>query len=117
MTFEEKIKKIIHNYNLGNFLKAESLAKNLLTRNEKDYQLYNLYGLILQKINKTEGAINYFQKSIHIKPDFVDAQLNLLRLLYDLKKYNEAIIQSKKCLKIDPKSKDTFLTLGNMYNN
>ena len=27
MTFEEKINEIIQNYNLGNFLKAESLAK------------------------------------------------------------------------------------------
>ena len=33
MTFEEKIKDIIQYYNLGNFLKAESIAKSLLTRN------------------------------------------------------------------------------------
>ena len=117
MTFEEKIKDLIQNYNLGNFLKAESLAKVLLTRNTKDYQLCNIYGLILLKLHKTEGAISYFQKSINIKPDFFEAQLNLLKLLYDLKKYDEAIIQSKECLKINPKSKGTLLTLGNLYNN
>ena len=50
MTFEEKIKNIIQNYNLGNFLKAESLAKSLLTKSAKDYQLCNIYGLILQKV-------------------------------------------------------------------
>jgi len=66
MTFEEKIKDIIQNYDLGNFLKAESLAKGLLTKSTKDYQLCNIYGLILLKINKTEGAIRYFQKSINI---------------------------------------------------
>ena len=70
MTFEEKINEIIQNYNLGNFLKAESLAKSLLTRNAKDYQLCNMYGKILLKLNKTEGAINYFQESIHIKSNF-----------------------------------------------
>ena len=42
MIFEEKIKDIIQNCNLGNFLKAESLAKSLLTKNEKDYQLCNI---------------------------------------------------------------------------
>ena len=47
MTFEEKIKDIIQNYNLGNFLKEESLAKNLLARSEKNYQLFNIYGLII----------------------------------------------------------------------
>ena len=71
MTFEEKINEIIQNYNLGNFLKAASLAKSLLTRNAKDYQLCNIYGLILLKLHKTEGAISYFQKSIHIKSDFL----------------------------------------------
>jgi len=116
MTFEEKIKDIIQNYNLGNFLKAESLAKNLLTRNAKDYQLCNIYGLILLKLDKKEGAISYFQKSIRIKSDFFEAHYNLLQSFYDLKKYDEAVLQSKKCLKIYPKSIDTFLLLGNLYN-
>jgi len=116
MTFEEKIKNIIQNYNLGNFSKAESLSKILLTRNAKDYQLCNIYGLILLKLNKIEGAISYFQKSIHIKSDFFEAHFNLLQLLYDLKKYDEAILQSKKCLKINSKSIDTLMLLGNLYD-
>ena len=116
MTFEEKIKDIIQNYDLGNFLKAESIAKSLLTRNAQDYQLCNIYGLILLKLNKTEGAISYFQKSIHIKSDFFEAHFHLLQSLYDLKKYDEAILQSKKCLKINSKSTDTLLLLGNLYN-
>ena len=116
MTFEEKIKDIIQNYNLGNFLKAESIAKSLLTKNAQDYQLCNIYGLILLKLNKIEGAISYFQKSIHIKSDFFEAHFHLLQSLYDLKKYNEAILQSKKCLKINSKSIGTLLILGNLYN-
>jgi len=116
MTFEEKIKDIIQNYNLGNFLKAESLAKSLLTRNAKDYQLCNIYGSILLKLNKIEGAISYFQKSIHIKSDFFQAHFNLLQSLYDLKKYDEAILQSKKCLKINSKAIGTLLLLGNLYD-
>jgi len=116
MTFEEKIKDIIQYYNLGNFLKAESIAKSLLTRNAQDYQLCNIYGLILLKLNKTEGAISYFQKSIHIKSDFFEAHFHLLQSFYDLKKYDEAILQSKKCLKINSKSTDTLLLLGNLYN-
>ncbi|MBO6489963.1 MAG: tetratricopeptide repeat protein [Pelagibacteraceae bacterium] len=116
MIFEEKIKEIIQNYNLGNFLKAENLVKRLLTRNSKDYQLCNIYGLILLKLHKTEGAISYFQRSIQIKSNFFEAHFNLLKLLYDLKKYDEAILQSKKCLKINSKSTDTLLLLGNLYN-
>jgi predicted O-linked N-acetylglucosamine transferase (SPINDLY family) len=116
MIFEEKIKEIIQNYNLGNFLKAENLVKRLLARNSKDYQLCNIYGLILLKLHKTEGAISYFQRSIQIKSNFFEAHFNLLKLLYDLKKYDEAILQSKKCLKINSKSTDTLLLLGNLYN-
>jgi predicted O-linked N-acetylglucosamine transferase (SPINDLY family) len=78
--------------------------------------LCNIYGLILLKLHKTEGAISYFQKSIHIKSNFFEAHFNLLKLFYDLKKYDEAILQSKKCLKINSKSTDTLLLLGNLYN-
>ena len=39
-----------------------------------------------------------------------------MKSLYDLKKYNEAILQSKKCLKINSKSTGTLLLLGNLYN-
>ena len=60
MIFEKKINEIIQNYNLGNFLKAESLAKSLLKSNIKDYQLCNIYGLILLKLDKIEGAITLF---------------------------------------------------------
>jgi len=116
MIFEEKIKEVIQNYNLGNFLKAESLVKRLLTRNSKDYQLCNIYGLILLKLRKTEGAISYFKKSIHIKSNFFETHFNLLKSLYNLKKYDEAILQSKKCLKINSKSIGTLLLLGNLYN-
>ena len=116
MTFEEKIKELIQNYNLGNFLKAESLAKSLAKKDTRDYQLCNMYGLILLKLNKTEGAIKYFQKSIRIKSDFFEAHYNLLKLLYDLKKYDEAILESKECLKINSKSIDTLILLGNLYN-
>ena len=116
MELEKKINEIIHNYNLGNFLKAESLAKSLLTKNGKDYQLCNINGLILLKLNKTEGAIRYFQKSIHTKADFFDAHFNLLQLFYDLKKYDKAILQSKECLKINSGSVDTLILLGNIYS-
>ena len=116
MTFEEKIKELIQNYNLGHFLKAESLAKSLAKKDTRDYQLCNMYGLILLKLNKTEGAIKYFQKSIRIKSDFFEAHYNLLKLLYDLKKYDEAILESKECLKINSKSIDTLILLGNLYN-
>ena len=45
--FERKIGEIVKNCNLGFFLKAEGLAKKLLEKNKKNYQLCNIYGLIL----------------------------------------------------------------------
>ena len=82
MAFEEKIKEILDNFNLGNFLKAEGIAKSLLAKNIKHYQLYYIYGLTLVKLDKNEGAISYLQKSIHLKPDFFEAHFNLSYLFY-----------------------------------
>ena len=35
MSFEKKINEIVQNYNSGNFLKAESIAKNLTSESDK----------------------------------------------------------------------------------
>ena len=116
-TFERKIGEIVKNFNLGFFVKAEGLAKKLLEKNKQNYQLCNIYGLILFKNNKVELAINYFHRSIKIKSDFFEAHFNLFRSFYRLKQYDEAILQSQKCLKLNPKSIDTLILLGNIYNN
>ena len=68
MTFEEKISEIIQNYNLGNFLKAGNLAKSLLIRNVNNYQLCNIYALILVKLNKKK------EQSVIFKNPFISSQ-------------------------------------------
>ena len=113
--FEKKISDLISNYNSGFFLKASRQAKSLLEKNKDDYQLCNIYGIILLKLQKTQIATRYFQSSIKLKPDFFEAHFNLLKTFYDLKKYDKVILQSKACLKLNPRSVETLILLGNLY--
>ena len=67
MTFEQKINSVINSYQSGSYIEAEAIASDLLKKYKDDYQLLNIYGLILLKLNKSEIAISYFQRSTKIK--------------------------------------------------
>ena len=116
MTFEEKINLIINNYQSGSYIEAEVLASDLLKKNQDNYQLFNIYGLILIKLKKAEVAISHFQRSIKIKEDFFDAYFNLAVAFNNLKKFDEAIFPLKKCLNINSQSIQTLVFLGNIYS-
>ncbi len=115
MTFEEKINSIINKYQSGSYIEAEVLASDLLKKNEYDYQLLNIYGLILIKLKRLELSIGYFQRSSKIKPDFFDAYFNLSVSFNELKRFDDAILPLKECLKINPQSTQTLIFLGNLY--
>ena len=51
MILKEKIESIVNKYRAGFYVEAETLANNLIKKNIDDYQLINIYGLILVKLN------------------------------------------------------------------
>ena len=48
----DKIKLLFSYFNQKKFLEAELLAKKLISLKKNDYQLLNIYGVILQKLKK-----------------------------------------------------------------
>lgn len=65
--------------------------KNFLCENS-----YNLYGLYLVKKNKIDEAINVFQKSIQLNPDFETGKINLSGLYIN---YLHQLDEAKKIIK------------------
>ena len=115
---KKQIQLAIDAYKSGDFTKAESLCKKLIEENSKVEFLYNLLGLILVAQNKTQTAIEYYNKAIEINPNFAMAYNNL-GLLYanDKSDYTKAEEYYKKSIFLDPKTFEAHNNLGSLYNN
>lgn len=74
---EKYFSELLNLYKTKKFETFESLFKKCDQNNLICEKSYNLYGMYLVKLQKYQESINYFSKSINIKPNYYDANLNL----------------------------------------
>ena len=127
------------------FEKYKQIINDVLVKNPNDYALiYNL-GVIAANNNNNEEAEKYYKKTIELKPDYLNAYINLAVLKlqnekvlieemnklgtsdkdmkrYDvLKKKREDLFRSvlpylKKAYELDPENEDVAKTLSAVYS-
>jgi len=113
-----KIQFLVNLYKSKNLKKAEIYAKKIIRENSKVVFLYNILGLILHDQNKTDEAIDCFQRGVQINPDNIDVALiynNLGTLYFYRKNFFEAENCYKKSIKINVKNSEALNNLGNLF--
>ena len=103
-------------YQKRQFLKSEEICKKILEVSPNNFEVINLYAVLLfQKKNYIE-AITFFNKAIKINPRRPDLYNNLSIALFQEKKYKEAIISWDNAIKIKPDYAEAFFNKGNVYS-
>jgi tetratricopeptide (TPR) repeat protein len=78
----------------------------------KNTQVFNYRGLSYQFLGKNDLAINDFTIAIELEPKFENALLNRANSYIDINKKQDAILDCKNLLKLNPNNKDAkFLLL------
>lgn len=88
------------------------------TQNPNDPQILNQVGNLWRVKGNTQYAIECFRRALSISPHNPDILLNLGRVLYNLKFYNDTIFLIKLSLQQDQTHSETWLqhyTLGEAY--
>lgn len=75
-------------------------------------QNYNILGVLWQNHQQIELALEHYQKSLEINPNYVEALNNLGNLLQEKAEYSTAISYYQKALKIQPKSIEVLLNFA-----
>jgi len=96
---------------LSRFNDSEALLRRLIGITQPNHQSYNQLAVVLGNQNKTKEAIDYFKKSIELKPDFIDAYINLGSMYFRLNKLKKAEITYKQASDLDP---NHILLLNNL---
>lgn len=94
---------------------ADKQTAPLLEQLKKDpsnADLLNQVGTMYRATHQFKTAIDYYQKSLAIKPDNVGARTDLASSLYYLGDVDGALAQLNKSLTYDPKHAGTLMNIG-----
>jgi protein O-mannosyl-transferase len=96
----------------GMYTNAETLWRETYRRNPDSWMAHDYFGLQYLRQGHLDEAIAQFQKTVEIKPNFVDGLDNLGITLLQKGNVDEAIAQFQKALKIKPGYPDACNSLG-----
>ena len=93
---------------------AEEYMRALDGKNN-DYNLYYKIAKSLNNINKKEEAVQTLNKLLKEKPDYYEASVLLVDILYEKENFKEAVNVCREALKYKPADYDLYYNLGMLY--
>jgi len=86
-----------------------------LDGNRNDYNLYYKIANSLNNINKQEEAIKTLNTLLKEKPDYYEASLLLIDILYEKENFKEAVTVCREALRYKPVDYELYYNLGMLY--
>ena len=102
-------------FNIGSYREALDFCDSILTKDPENVNAWNLKGLIANKSQKFDLAIQYYDKATEIDPNFFFGYHNKGLALQGLNRYNESIPFFEKSLTIDPDYVSSIYSIGYSY--
>ena len=109
-------KEAFNFYQKREFLESEKICIKILKESPNNFEVINLYAVLLFQKKNYKEAITFFNKAIKINPKRPDLYNNLSIALFQEKKYKEAIISWDNAIKIKPDYAEAFFNKGNVYS-
>ncbi|MBX9689433.1 MAG: tetratricopeptide repeat protein [Candidatus Obscuribacterales bacterium] len=88
-------------------------ARARVEKNPKDADALNDLGFALRQNGKLDEAEKYLKQAIEQKPELGQAHVNLSVVYYDQSKFNDALSEAQKAVKIDANQAIFRVVLGN----
>lgn len=88
-------------------------AKAKVDKSPKDADALNDYGFALRQNGQTDEAAKYLKQAIEIKPAMGEAHANLSVVYYDQQKYQDAVAEGQKAVKLNADQAIFRVVLGN----
>ena len=109
---QETVDQLVNLYNQGQFSAVIEQAQDLTKQYPNTFVVWNILGVSSAQIGKLDEALEAYNKSIALKPDFPEAYNNMCVVLNDQGKLYEAIETCKKAISLKPNYADAFSNMG-----
>lgn len=111
------VELIQYYYNKKEYPKALQYLTGLLVLKPNDEQINNFMVTLYTDMGKKDEATKRLEKLIKSDPNNKSFRLSYGNLLMQMKRYDDAIVQYKKALQIDPRYYDALRNLASAYKN
>jgi len=103
-------------YALGHLDSAETDFRESVRINSKFYRGWNNIGVVLMKNEKYKEAIEYLNKSIELKNNFVDAFFNRAYCFYNIQKPIQSLNDLQRCFELNPSHQGAITLYNKIYS-
>ena len=93
----------------------ETLWRTTITKNPTCWMAYNNLGVVQFQKGNSDDAIEKYEQSLRLNPDYAEARYNLGSALLQKGKIDDAIAQCQKALELGPNDPDAHVVLGNAF--
>ncbi len=97
------------------FIQAEKKCSKLIKKVNPNYDLHNIYAVILFQLKKYDNAIIEWQKAIKLKPDYYFGYNNLGNAFLLKNDLNQALLNYDEAIKINPNYYEAIYNKANIY--
>ena len=116
-TRQEIINQAFKFHAQGDILKAKEYYDYFINQGFTNASVFSNYAVILITLGKLEKAELLTRKAIDLKPDYLDAYLNLVNILRNLGKLEESERFLRKAIEIKPNNSEVYSNLGNIMTD
>src|SRR5438128_2728678 len=93
----------------------ETLWRTTLAKNPSCWMAYNNLGVVQFEKGNIDDAIDKYEQSLRLHPDYPEARYNLGSALLQKGKIDDAIAECQKALELGPNDPDAHVVLGNAF--
>ncbi len=97
------------------FSKAEKKCSELIKKIKPNYEIYNIYAVILFELNKYDDALIYWKKAIELNPQYYFGYNNLGNIFFKKDQYNDALEYYDKAIDLKSDYYEAHHNKGNVY--
>jgi protein O-mannosyl-transferase len=94
---------------------AETLWRTTIAKNPGCWMAYNNLGVVQFEKGNIDSAIEEYQQSLRLHPEYPEAHYNLGSALLQKGDADKAIRECEEALKIQPDEPDAYVVLGNAF--
>lgn len=99
-------------YQRGNIEESLSLIEQAAAANKESAEVWNIYGVVLARLNKKEEALEKWEQALALKPDYHEVYSNIGNALWELGRDKESQKACEKAVEIKPDFADGYINLG-----
>ena len=93
----------------------ETLWRTTIAKNPTCWMAYNNLGVVQFEKGNSDDAIEKYEQSLRLNPDYAEARYNLGSALLQKGKIDDAIAQCQKALELGPNDPDAHVVIGNAF--